>query len=188
MFKLALAAGALALAGILAGPVAVAVGLTIAALSWGIVSQATRTPRQPWMPLLAMVPLLVATPAFAQDGIDVGSVFGAWRPYIVEIVGILAAAFVGLILEMVRRWTGLSIEGERREAIQTAVSNAAGLLLAKAEGKLDGKSVNMGNPAVNEAVSYVLKGAPQAVAYFGLTPERIAQMIAAKLPQVEHHA
>jgi hypothetical protein len=42
----------------------------------------------------------------------------------------------------------------------------------------------VGNQFVADAVNYVLKSAPDAVAYLGLTPDAIAQKILALLPQV----
>jgi hypothetical protein len=49
---------------------------------------------------------------------------------------------------------------------------------------LQGKSIEVGNPAVASAVNLVLKSAPDALAHFGITPESVAQKIVAKLPQV----
>lgn len=139
--------------------------------------------------LLAAV-VLVATPivaiaqAVASTTIDAGSIFGAWKPYIVELAGIAVAAIVGLLAELVRRVFGLAIERQHRDALQTALTNAAGLALNKLGNTLDGKVIDVKNVHVAAAVDYVSRAAPAALAKFGLGPHEIAERILAKLPQV----
>jgi hypothetical protein len=130
----------------------------------------------------ALVALAFATaPALAASVIDGGSIFGVWRPYIVEIVGILIAGMVGWIVNLLRIRFGLEIEARHREALQTALTNAAGLVIGKGENLAGKLQVTVRNDAIAEAVSYVLKGAPDALAYFGLTPDRVRQMVEAKV-------
>lgn len=130
----------------------------------------------------ALIALVLATaPALAATVIDGESIFGAWRPYIVEIVGILVAAVVGWIVKLIRDKIGLDIEARHREALQTALNNAAGLIIGKGENLAGKLKITVQNDAIAEAVSYVLKGAPDALAYFGVTPDRVRQMIEAKV-------
>jgi hypothetical protein len=132
--------------------------------------------------LAALVALAFATaPALAASVIDGGSIFGSWRPYIVEIVGIAIATVVGWIVNLLRIRFGLEIEARHREALQTALTNAAGLVIGKGENLAGKLQVTVRNDAIAEAVSYVLKGAPDALAYFGLTPDRVRQMVEAKV-------
>jgi hypothetical protein len=130
----------------------------------------------------ALVALVFATaPALAASVIDGGSIFGAWRPYIVEIVAILIAGLAGWIFNLLRTQLGLAIESRHRDALQTALTNAAGLVIGKGENLAGKLQITVRNDAIAEAVSYVLKGAPDALAYFGLTPDRLRQMIEAKV-------
>jgi hypothetical protein len=132
--------------------------------------------------LAALIALVFATaPALASTVIDGGSIFGAWRPYIVEIVGIAIAAVVGWIVNLVRTRLGLEIEARHREALQTALTNAAGLAINQLGGAAGGLRVDVRSAALAEAVTYVLKGAPDALRYFGLTEDRLRDMIAAKV-------
>jgi hypothetical protein len=128
-----------------------------------------------------------ATPALAQapaGAIDVGGIFGVWKPYVVEIVQIAAFAIVGLLAELARRKFNLSIEESHRNALQTAITNAAGLALNKLGNSLQGKKVEIGSPIIAEAVNYVAKSAPDAMAKFGLSPEDLREKVVAKIPQV----
>lgn len=132
--------------------------------------------------LAALIALVFATaPALASTVIDGGSIFGVWRPYIVEIVGILIAGMVGWIVNLLRIRFGLEIEARHREALQTALTNAAGLVIGKGENLAGKLQIDVKSEAIAEAVSYVLKGAPDALAYFGVTPDRVRQMIEAKV-------
>lgn len=128
-----------------------------------------------------------ATPALAQaapTAIDVGGIFGAWKPYVVELVQIAALAIVGLLAELMRRQFNLTIEAKHREALQTAITNAAGLALNKLGNSLQGKTVEVGSPAVAAAANYVGKAAPEALKKFGIGPEDLREKIVAKIPQI----
>lgn len=144
----------------------------------------------------AALSLIVATlfvlPALAQapaaSTVDVGGIFGAWRPYLLDIIGVAAAAIAGLICELLRRKLNLSISAEHREALQRALTNAAGLALNSLGNKLDGKTIDVKSPEVAQAVNYVAKAAPDALAHFGLTPQALEEKIVAKIPQVANTA
>lgn len=137
--------------------------------------------------LIALV--FVSAPAFAQSTvIDGGSIFGAWKPYIVEVVGIAVAAIIGLLAAAAKKWLGITIEAGLRDTLQTALTNGAGLALNKIEAATAGMKIDVKNAAVAEAVTYVMKGAPDAIAHFGLTPERLRVMVEAKLGVVKPNA
>ena len=128
---------------------------------------------------------IIVNPALAQTTtIDAGGIFGAWRPYLVELASIAAMAVVGLLAELARRKFNLSIEAEYRTSLQTALTNAAGLALNKLGNSLQGKEIPVNSPALAAAVNYVGKAAPEALKKFGLAPEDLREKILAKLPQV----
>lgn len=129
--------------------------------------------------LIALV--CTAAPAFAQATvIDGGSIFGAWKPYITEVVAGAIALLVGWVVNTARQRFNLDIEARHRDALQTALTNAAGLALGQLDGAAGRIRLEIGNAAVAEAVTYVMKGAPDALKYFGLGPDRLHEMIVAK--------
>lgn len=71
--------------------------------------------------------------------------------------------------------TGVEIDARMREAFQTALGNAAGLLLNKDEATVRNMSA---------AVNYVANSAPDAVKYFGLDDNDIATRVDAKIGQI----
>lgn len=132
--------------------------------------------------LVMMAATMSASPAHAE--ISVGQAFGAWREYVDATISALILGLIGIVCELIRRKLGLSIEDSQRAALQTALTNGAGLALTKLGNVLDGKTLSTGNAAIDEAVNYVLKAAPGAVARFGLTPGQVREKILAKLSQV----
>lgn len=116
--------------------------------------------------------------------VDIGGFWTALLPYIASAVGGLITFLVGWVLVLVKSKLGLSIDDSMRASQQTAATNATGLVLNKLGNTLNGKTVDVGNVLVADAVNYVMKAAPDAIAHFGLTPDAIAQKILALLPQV----
>jgi hypothetical protein len=131
---------------------------------------------------LALLLVAFTVPAFAQDTtIDGASIFGAWKPYIQELVGIVVAAILGWIALLAKSKFGIDIEARHREALQSALENAAGLAVGKLDRYLGEVKIDVKNPALAEGVEYVLASVPDALKYFGLTPERIRMMLLAKI-------
>lgn len=132
----------------------------------------------------AQQPVVPATTTVTTTTIDVGSIFGAWKPYIVEILSIAVMAVGGWLAELARRKFNLSIEASHRDALQTALTNGAGLVLNKLGNNLQGKTIDVHSALLATAIEYVTKAAPNALAQFDLGPKEIAERIVAKLPQV----
>lgn len=136
-----------------------------------------------------IVLLLIGIPlAFAQSGTTVDQT--GWQnfvTYALGVVGALVAGLIGWTLNWARVWikqkTGLDLDAAMQAQIQTAVKNAAGKALALLGNKLDAP-IDVRNPIVKQVVDLVLQWAPAAVEHFGLTPDKIAEMVVAWLPQV----
>ncbi len=134
--------------------------------------------------LAAPVLLVLAAPPPAPRPLAVGEIWAGLVPYIVAALGALISAAVGWLVYLVNRKLGLSIDDSLRDSLQTAAANAAGLVLAQLGSRLSGMTLDVRSAPVADAVNYVLKAAPDAVAHFGLTPEAVAQKILALLPRV----
>lgn len=118
---------------------------------------------------------------FLQTSISLSGIYEALTPYLVAIVGTLAAVIVGVLSDLLRRKFGLQIEAQHRDALQTALENAAGLVIAKGGEALKGKAIDVTNPLVAAGVDYVKGAVPDAIKKFDLTPEALAEKIAAKI-------
>lgn len=128
--------------------------------------------------------LFAATIAQAQGTtVAVDGIYNAPQPYLLAVVSVVAAAIVGWLGELLRRKFNLDIDAAHREALQTALTNGAGLLLGKAGGAIATRKIDLKNAALAEAVNYVLQAVPDAIRHFSVTPESIAEKLQAKLPQ-----
>jgi hypothetical protein len=132
------------------------------------------------VPVLAVL-LVLVTPAAAQSTvIDAGSIFGAWKPYIVEILASVIALLAGWVFNLLRVRFGLDIDARHRETLETTLTNAVGVVLNQLEAYGGSAKLDVKNAILAEAVTYVLKGAPDALRHFGLTEDRIREKIVAK--------
>ena len=124
--------------------------------------------------------------AFAADGSPDNSVsLAAWvalfAPFINALAAALVSALVGVLLTYVNKWIGLSVDDKNRAALASAAQTAAGNVLASIEGDLSQKSFTINNAVVRDAVRWVERSAPGAIAHFGLSPDDLAQLVLGKI-------
>ncbi|MCW5680553.1 MAG: hypothetical protein KF794_03715 [Xanthobacteraceae bacterium] len=129
--------------------------------------------------------VLAATPAFAQTEVAIEGIYNVLQPYLLAVVSVIATAIVGWLAELLRRKFNLDIDASHRDALQTAPTNGAGLLLGKIGGAASGRKLDLKSVVLAEAVNYVLQAVPDAIRHFGITPESLAEKILAKLPQLQ---
>jgi hypothetical protein len=134
--------------------------------------------------LAAALFVSVSTPAFAQTEVPVEGLYNVLQPYLLAVVSVVATAIVGWLAELLRRKFNLDIDAAHREALQTALTNGAGLLIGKAGSAAAGRKFDLKSAALAEAVNYVVQAVPDAIRHFGITPEAVAEKLQAKLPQV----
>lgn len=125
--------------------------------------------------------LAMAQTAVPSSSINVGELVSPILQTVIGGVSLLITALVGWLVTIIQKRTGIEIEAKHREALQTALTNAAGLALNKASGALSDKTINVGSPYVKEAIEYVFKAAPDAIDYFGLSPADLIEKLIAKL-------
>lgn len=111
----------------------------------------------------------------------VGDLIAPWLEMLVGAVAVLITAILGWIAAQVKAKTGIDIEARHREALQTALTNAAGLALTRLSTTFGSKTIDVKHPLIKQAVEYVNSAVPDAIRNFGLTPEQIAEKIVAKV-------
>jgi lysylphosphatidylglycerol synthetase-like protein (DUF2156 family) len=112
----------------------------------------------------AAIIFLATLPAWAAAD-DLG-IYGAVRPYIAEMIGLVVAAIVAYLVQLIRRWTGIEIEARHREALQSALANAA--MVAADRG-------------VAAGAAYVEHSVPDALKHFKLDQAGIQRLLEPKL-------
>jgi hypothetical protein len=126
-----------------------------------------------------------AFPVFAADNaIQIGAAFGALQPYVDSVIS--ALIFVGLawgFYILKTRWH-VDIDQGMRDALHTWLLRQASSLTASGAVKINGLQITVGSAALAAAANLALSEIPQAIARFGLTPEKLADMIVDKIPHV----
>lgn len=90
------------------------------------------------------------------------------NPIIAILVPILITAAIGLIVKAFQKF-GFDIEAKHREALQSALENAAAAALAKVASRSEITSQGfLAAPLMSIALSYLMKSIPDALAHFGL--------------------
>lgn len=106
-------------------------------------------------------------------------------PYIVSIIGALVAGLLGWLSKRVNDWLGIEIEGRHRETLHSAAVTGLERAVAGLRGRGEEVRFDLRSPVIAEAVDWVLtKGAPDAVARFGLSPADVEAIVSAKLVHV----
>lgn len=125
--------------------------------------------------------LAIAGMASAQTPTTSSAVFEIVRPYLIEIAGVFIAAVVGWLATLIKAKLGIDIEAGHREALQAALTNAAGLVINRAGGAVRALNLPESNPLLVEGVNYVVDSAPDALKHFGITPAAAQAILAQKL-------
>lgn len=134
------------------------------------------------MPTFAFAQEATQTLTVPSDSIvNVGDLISPWLQLLFAAASVVIPAAALWAAAELRRRTGVSVETSHREAFQTALTNATSLLLAHLGQRAQGVTFDARHPAVKEAILYVNKASPDALKYFGLGPDQIAEKIAAKI-------
>lgn len=132
---------------------------------------------------LAAMIAVVSLPAFAAT-IEIGAALGGLQDYVNAIVTIAITALVGWVLYLVKSKLNISIDDSMRDALQTWLQRQASSLVADGAVKVRGLKIDVSNQAVADVANLALKEIPDAAAHFGLTPDKLAEMIKDKIPHV----
>lgn len=111
------------------------------------------------------------------------------QPFVELLLPFVQAIVLGVLVPVATayliRKLKLDMEAHQRDALQTSLTNAAGLVIQRGAAHAGKLSVDTRNSHMAAAIRYVQDSAPDAVRKWGLTPEAIAEKVRAKLPQVE---
>ena len=123
----------------------------------------------------------VASFASAQTPSTGSAIFEAVRPFLVEVASVIISAAVLWLVGTVKAKFNIEIDARHRDALQAALTNAAGLVINRAGGMAGALSLPSRNPLIIEGVDYVVKSAPDALKHFGITPEAAGAVLTEKL-------
>jgi hypothetical protein len=130
----------------------------------------------------------VTSSAPSETTINVGQLLAPWLQILIAAVVSCILALFGWLTKVFNDRAGLqnnasvlAIEGQARDTLQSALTNAAGLLVMKLGPQLDGMKLDVKSPMIADAVNTVNKLAGDAVTRFGITPDTVGALIIAKV-------
>jgi hypothetical protein len=133
---------------------------------------------------LAVIVAATSDYAAAQSTIEGSRVFGWLQPYVETVVSSAILFGVGWLAFILKTKWGIEIDARQREALHTFLSRQAASLVADGFVKVDGLKIEVKSPALAAAANGAGTAIPEALAHFGLTPEKLQQMIVDKIPTV----
>lgn len=136
-------------------------------------------------PIVAPVPIAVAVAQEQSSRIDLAPAAVGVLGYVSAVIGAVLATGISFLGARLYAWTGISIEARHREALHSAIMTGVNAGLGKVADLIGGKAIDVRSTALAEALRYVGASVPDAIRYFGLSQDRLADMISAKLAQIE---
>jgi len=126
---------------------------------------------------------MLTTQAFAQDGAAVVSEgfkidFGPLVEPLLALLSALLVAVTTLLGNYIRRKTGIELNLQNNAILNEAIDRAIDFARAKLQGKAQ---IATNSALAATAAGYVIEGAPKALIYFKITPQRLTNMILARL-------
>jgi hypothetical protein len=123
--------------------------------------------------------LLFAHGAQAAEAVEAppATIGEAFRPYVELIVATAVTAFLGWLHTQLRRYFGVELDARHREALHSAMTTAANLLIAKAAAA--------GSAELQDGLDHVAVGAGDAIRHFGLDSRRLEKMLRSTLQRVD---
>ncbi|SNY93949.1 hypothetical protein SAMN04515647_4271 [Cohaesibacter sp. ES.047] len=101
------------------------------------------------------------------------------------LADVIAAVLVGAVAWAGRKWFSLTIDAKQRESLHGAIERGIGSALDVMAKKVDGKTAfEVNSEIVALVANYVIKMSPDAVKYFGVTPDKLADLIKAKFGEL----
>lgn len=102
---------------------------------------------------------------------------------IIAIAGAVALAMVPLLIKKLMDKLRIDREGVLGKMLEGVIESGINLAINKAKTLATGrvKTIQLDNPLLNSVAGYVSKSAPEALKQFGITEERLQEIITARL-------
>lgn len=141
-------------------------------------------------PLLAILTVLAADPAFAQAVAPAGVVIspgGVYHtviePLVLSSVSVVLTALLGWAAALFSKATNIKVEDAWRQSIHSAAMTGVTAAMSKLGVKADSLSITVKNQVIGDAANWMLKSVPDAVKGLGLdtAPDKLRALIESKL-------
>ena len=170
---------AVALACYLLGPI-VLLGVAVALSTYAYLPLG----RARWVPSVAFI-IVVLSPSFAFAAtIDIGDAFsGGLLDALLGAISAIIASLVAWVAMVVKNKFNIDIEKAHRDALTQFLQRQASSLVADGAVRLQGLKIEVSNAALAGVANTAIHAIPDAMKFFGLTPEALQKRIIDLLPQ-----
>ncbi len=133
---------------------------------------------------LAVCLLVIASGGAFAASIDIGQALnGSLQEIINGAITAMIAALVGWVAIVVKNKFNIDIEAKHRDAVTAFLQRQASGLVAQGAVKVSGLKLEVKNESLAAAANAALGAIPDAMKFFGLTPQKIQSMIVDLLPK-----
>jgi hypothetical protein len=137
--------------------------------------------------LAGAMSLAMMSAAFADAASTISALpwYQVAEPYLLIAFGTLFSAFMGWGLTILQTHTNIKLSQAARDELQAAATNAAGRIIAAAEGPVANLKIDVGSAAIAAEVPKLAATASAALKTLGVTPasvgENLSNLIAGKI-------
>jgi hypothetical protein len=105
--------------------------------------------------------------------------------YIFNLLGvIIPPILLGVITIATNKWIKVKLDESSRQALEGALHKGATWALGKARDATSKVDVHTKNAAIAMAANYVVSSTPDALARFGITPDRLKELVEARVSEI----
>ena len=80
-----------------------------------------------------------------------------------------------------QRWTGVRIDQAHREALHGAAMTGVNMALSKLGVAASGLAIDVKSAVIAQAIAWMEKSVPGALAHFRMTPDKLADLVESKI-------
>ena len=136
-------------------------------------------------PMVLAVAVIIASmcSASAQDAVstvvDFKPLVDLGLRFLAAIIGVLGAWAIARVMKLLGVQSDNALGERLNLALEKAIAYGAGAVGAKLDGHL---SIDVKNEIVASASRYAVDKVPDTIAHFSITPQKLAEMLHARLP------
>jgi hypothetical protein len=125
--------------------------------------------------------VIVAVAGVPDTIVSAGPLFQIVEPYLVSGLGALITALVAWAASAFQKWTGVRIDQAHREALHSAAMTGVNMALSRIGVAANNLTVDTKSTVIAQAVAWVEKSVPGALARFRMTPDKLADFVESKI-------
>lgn len=137
-----------------------------------------------WIGLIALCLIAPLSPARAADTIvNLGSLWDGLVPYFIAGLSTLITAILGWAAVRFQQWTGMKLDENARNVLQTAANNGANLVLGELGARAHATNIDVKHASIATGIRWMETSAADSIKRLNVSPEKIAGLVRSKLTE-----